>query len=178
MERSYELRGPTPEAADFFQAGLSEAAIERARVLSKATRRLEREKEEVCELQFSTDAQLRHHAYRTALHERATPTRSSTHSLTHPPTRPLAHPTHRHHLPPPPRCRARQLEREKASELAAMAAEVESRGREASAARLAREQTEVELESLKHDLASMAKKEAAERVEMEARVNEANKVRG
>jgi len=113
MERSYELRGPTPEAADFFQAGLSEAAVERARVLSKAARRLEREKAE--------------------------------------------------------------LEREKASELAAMAAEVESRGREASAARLAREQTEVELESLKHDLASMAKKEAAERVEMEARVNEANK---
>jgi len=100
MERSYQLRSPTPELGDAFQAGLQEAAVERGRILVRQQRKLERDKAD--------------------------------------------------------------LERDKADELQAMAAEVDARERDAAEARAGSEQKELELESLKHELESMAEREATE----------------
>ena len=44
MERTYELRCPTPKMGDSFQSGLQQAAVERSRILEWRQGQLEREK--------------------------------------------------------------------------------------------------------------------------------------
>jgi len=113
LERTYKLRGETPELAGEFTVGLQDAAVERGRILIRQKRKIEKERAD--------------------------------------------------------------LEQEKAEELGALAEEVEAKERDATEARLAREQKELELESLKHEMATMAEKDAAELATKEAQLAEARR---